>query len=245
MTRRIAIWSGPRNLSTAFLRAWENRADTAVLDEPFYGAYLAATGLDHPMRATVQARHPTDWDDCARLCATAIGAPLIVQKHMAHHMVAGAPLDWMDGLDHVFLIRDPRAVAASFRRGWPGMGVEDLGFHALARLFARVRDRTGTPPPVIDTDQLARTPGPLLARLCDRLGVAMDPAMLHWPAGARASDGVWAPHWYASVRASTGFRAPADADADDPPDPDLAAIAQACAAPHALLSAHRLDPVAP
>ena len=55
------MWSGPRNISTAMMRAFENRGDCAVSDEPFYAAYLAATGLVHPMREAVIASQPTDW----------------------------------------------------------------------------------------------------------------------------------------------------------------------------------------
>lgn len=233
---RIALWSGPRNLSTALLRAWENRADTLVIDEPFYGAYLASTGLDHPMRAETLARHPTDWDDCARLCASCAGAPIIAQKHMTQHMIEGAPLDWMAGLRHAFLIRPPAAVAASFRRGWAGMCAADLGFAAQARLFDHVVALTGRVPPVIEAEDLAARPEPVLRALCAGLEVPFDPAMLAWPRGARASDGVWAPHWYRSVRQSTGFAPLAPAV----PEPELAAIIADCTPAYQHLRAHLL-----
>ena len=65
MTIRIAMWSGPRNISTAMMRAWENRADSAVSDEPFYAAYLAITGIQHPMNEAVLASQPQDWAQVA------------------------------------------------------------------------------------------------------------------------------------------------------------------------------------
>jgi hypothetical protein len=63
---RIAMWSGPRNLSTALMRSFGNRPDCAVTDEPFYAAYLKLTGLDHPMRQEILAHHESDWRACVR-----------------------------------------------------------------------------------------------------------------------------------------------------------------------------------
>jgi hypothetical protein len=140
-TIRIAMWSGPRNISTAMMRAWENRADTQVTDEPFYAAYLATTGLDHPMREAVIAAQPVDWEECARLCAGETGTPIHFQKHMCQHMIAQAPLGWMAACRHAFLIRPPEAVAASFHKGWAGMGADDLGFRRQAELFDHVCTR--------------------------------------------------------------------------------------------------------
>ena len=204
-TVRIAMWSGPRNISTAMMRAWENRADCVVTDEPFYAAYLAETGLDHPMRAEVLAAQPTDWEVCARHCESGVTAPVHFQKHMCQHMVPAAPLGWMRACRHAFLIRPPEAVAASFHKGWAGMGADDLGFRRQAELFEHVCQIAGSPPPVIESRDVLEAPERALGALCNALGVGFDPAMLSWPAGRRASDGVWAPHWYERVEASTGF----------------------------------------
>jgi hypothetical protein len=205
-TVRIAMWSGPRNISTAMMRAWENRADTEVTDEPFYAAYLATTGLDHPMRDAVLAAQSSDWEECARLCAEGVGAPIHFQKHMCQHMVAQAPLGWMAACRHAFLIRPPEAVAASFHKGWPEMmGADDLGFRRQAELFDHVCQLTGAFPPVIEARDVLEAPEAVLRALCSALGVPFDPAMLAWPAGPRPSDGVWGAHWYARVRESTGF----------------------------------------
>ncbi len=199
------MWSGPRNISTAMMRAWENRADTEVTDEPFYAAYLATTGLDHPMRAAVIAAQPVDWERCARFCADGVEAPVHYQKHMCQHMIAEAPLGWMASCRHAFLIRPPEAVAASFHKGWAGMGADDLGFRRQAELFDHVRRITGHIPPVLEAGDVLAAPEAMLRRLCEALGVAFDPAMLAWPAGPRASDGVWGAHWYGRVNQSTGF----------------------------------------
>ena len=203
------MWSGPRNLSTALMRAFENRSDCAVSDEPFYAAYLAATGLDHPLRDEVLASQPVDW----RAVAAALtgpapgGAPLWYQKHMTHHMLPAFGREWIDQCRNAFLIRDPVRVLASYVRSREDVTLADIGVVQQSELFDRVADRLGQAPPVIDAAEVLADPARILSALCAALGVAFDPAMLTWPSGKRASDGVWAPAWYASVEASTGFAA--------------------------------------
>jgi len=236
-TIRIAMWSGPRNISTAMMRAWENRSDTEVTDEPFYACYLAATGLDHPMRAEVLAAQPTDWDEVARFCEGGVTAPVHFQKHMCQHMIPEAPLGWMAACRHAFLIRPPEAVAASFHKGWAQMRADDLGFRRQAELFDHVCQLTGEAPPVIEARDVLEAPEAALRSLCAALGVSFDPAMLSWPAGPRASDGVWAPHWYERVLASTGF---APYRAPGPVPAGLEGIVAECRPHYERMAAHRL-----
>lgn len=220
---RIAMWSGPRNLSTAMMRSFGARADVAeVRDEPFYAAYLAGSGKAHPMREAVLASQPRDWRIVAAACADG-GMPggAIYQKHMTHHMLPGFGLRWTDAVVNVFLIRAPERVAASYAARREEVEIEDIGFLQQAALFDRVADRMGAAPPVIDAEAVRADPARVLARLCAAIGLAWDPAMLAWPAGPRRSDGVWAAHWYASVEASTGFA---------PPEPDPAPLPAALAA---------------
>ncbi len=238
-TVRIAMWSGPRNISTAMMRAWDSRADTVVMDEPFYAAYLAATGLPHPMAAQVIAAHPTGWDAVAHDCATRAGAPIVYQKHMCQHMVEGAPLGWMAAVRHAFLIRPPEEVAASFRDKWEGMRAEDLGFARQAALYDHVRALTGSAPPVIEARDVLADPAGMLRALCAALGVAFDPAMLAWAPGRRPTDGVWAAHWYAAVERSTGFAAPRPAR---PLPPALRPVADACRPHYERLAEAKLSP---
>ncbi len=235
------MWSGPRNLSTAMMRSFGNRADTArVMDEPFYAAYLAATGLDHPMRDEILASQPHDWNAVARACAEATAPPgcIVYQKHMTHHMLPEVDLGWMDGIRHVFLIRDPARVVASYAAKREIATLEDIGFLQQLRLFERVADRSGAAPPVIDAEDVRADPGRVLRRLCAAVGIPFDAAMLSWPAGPRPEDGVWAAHWYASVNASTGFQLPEPPPADLPPA--LSAIADAARPAYERMRAHRL-----
>jgi hypothetical protein len=219
MTTRIAMWSGPRSLSTALMRSWENRADTVVVDEPLYAYYLAATGIDHPGRDAVIASQPTDWRAVVReLTDAPLSAQVCFQKHMTHHVLPEVDLDALTGLRHAYLVREPAALLASYAKVRETPTLDDLGLAQQVRLYRRF------PGPVVDAADLARDPEATLRRLCAALDVPWDPAMLSWPAGPRDSDGVWAPYWYDAVVASTGFAPYRQAEVELPPHlQDLAA----------------------
>lgn len=204
---RIAMWSGPRNISTAMMRAWENRGDTAVWDEPLYAYYLARTGLEHPGRDEVIRHGETDWRRVvARITGDVPGGkPIFFQKHMTHHLLDEVDRGWLDEVQSCFLIRDPREVIASYVRTRGEATLADVGVERQADIFADVSARHARTPPVLDARDVLEHPEASLRALCAALGVEFTPRMLSWPAGPRASDGVWARHWYAAVEASTGF----------------------------------------
>jgi hypothetical protein len=196
------MWSGPRTVSTALMRAWENRPDTVVKDEPLYSFYLTATGLDHPGRDEVIASQPMDWRVVLRELTTGPlppGVTIYYQKHMTHHLLPWVDRSALAGLRHAFLIRDPRSLLASYARVRSAPTLADLGLRQQAEIFEEFGG------PVLDSADLLAAPEPALRALCAALGVPFSAAMLSWPPGPRASDGVWAPYWYDSVRRSTGF----------------------------------------
>lgn len=200
---RIAMWSGPRNLSTAIMYAFGNRADCTAVDEPFYAAYLAATGLDHPMRTAVLASQSPDADRVAADLAE--GRPgHRYFKLMTHHMLPDFPRDWMNGAAHVFLIRHPARVVASYTAKREAVSLADIGFVEQVELFGHVC-AIGQLPVVVDSDDIRRDPDGMLRKLCDAIGLPFDPAMLSWPAGPKPFDGAWAPHWYGAVHRTTGI----------------------------------------
>jgi hypothetical protein len=206
-TLTVAAWSGPRNISTAMMRAWENRCDCVVADEPLYAHYLHATQIDHPARDAIIAAGDTDW---RRVVASLTGpvpdrAALWYQKHMCHHLLPGMTTDWVHGMNNLFLIRDPALVVASYVKSRAQVTPDDIGLRQQLQLFDAVADRLGHAPPVIDAERFLRSPEAQLRRLCRRLGIPFDQHMLSWPPGPRASDGIWAPHWYHTVWQSTGF----------------------------------------
>jgi hypothetical protein len=207
---RIAMWSGPRNLSTAMMYSFGARADFAVVDEPFYAAYLTRTGLDHPMRDQILRSQPVDPDVVGAMLTGPIpeGKPHFYQKHMTQHMIAPMPRDWFTQVRHVFLIRHPARVVASFGAKYDNPTLADIGFTQQTEIYQQLLEQ-GLDPLVIDSADIRRDPSTMLNRLCAALGLPFDPAMLSWPKGGHRSDGVWASHWYGAVHASTGF-APAE-----------------------------------
>jgi hypothetical protein len=220
------MWSGPRTVSTALMRAWENRPDTVVVDEPLYAFYLAATGLDHPGRDEVIASQPTSWRVVLRSLTSGRlppGVTICYQKHMTHHLLPAVDRAALAGLRHAFLIRDPRSLLASYARVRSEPTLSDLGLVQQASIFEKFGG------PVLDSADLLAAPEPALRALCAALGVPFSAAMLSWPPGPRASDGVWAPYWYDSVRRSTGF-VPSVAGSAPPPDlnPALEPLLEEC-----------------
>jgi len=205
MTRRIAMWSGPRNLSTALMYAFAARGDCAVVDEPFYAAWLVASGADHPMRAQILTSQPHDPQAVVAGMMAPVTARMQYQKHMVHHLLEGFPRAWMAGCDHMFLIRDPARVVASYMAKRENPVFEDLGFAQQALLFDQLAQERGAPPLVIDSTDLRADPAGVLAALCGALGIEWTPAMLAWAAGPKPFDGVWAAHWYGAAHASAGF----------------------------------------
>ncbi|MGC3937994.1 HAD family hydrolase [Roseobacter sp. EG26] len=196
---RIAMWSGPRNLSTAMMYSFGARKDFSVMDEPFYAAYLAKSGADHPMRDDVLNSQPTDPTDVAAQCAARVATPHLYMKHMPHHMLEGFPLEWAQDCVNVHLIRHPARVIASYAAKREAPTLEDIGFvqqHALYEKLGGI---------VIDSTDIRARPEHMLRALCDAIDLPFDPAMLSWPAGPRAEDGIWAAHWYGAVHQSTGF----------------------------------------
>jgi hypothetical protein len=234
------MWSGPRTVSTAMMRAWENRPDTIVVDEPLYSFYLSRTGLDHPGRDAVIASQSPDWG--AVLAALACdplpdGVTIAYAKHMTHHVLPQVDLAAFAPFRHAFLIRDPRSLLASYARIRAAPALDDLGLRQQVALFEAYRG------PVIDSADLLAAPEAGLRALCAALEVPFSASMLSWPAGPRDSDGVWAPHWYESVWRSTGFtRVPLaqGPQARAPLPAALEPLARACMPYYQRLSEHKL-----
>jgi hypothetical protein len=206
--KRIAMWTGPRNISTTMMRSFENRPDCAVIDEPLYAAYLTQASLTHPMQAEILAAQKHDWREVVTDLTSQAPAPIWFQKHMCHHITADMSLDWLANLSHFFLIRDPALMIASYSEKMESLSAEALGLQQEAALFDHISKLQGHPPPVVDANQVLENPKAVLTALCNRLEIPFMEEMLSWPAGPRDSDGVWAPHWYNAVTTSTGFRPP-------------------------------------
>jgi hypothetical protein len=227
------------------MRAFENRPDTVVVDEPLYGYYLAETGIEHPGRDEILASMPSRWPVVVTELTSGplpAGKTVYYQKHMTHHLLPGIDRSRLAGLRHAFLIRDPRRLLASYAKVRDTPTLADLGLAQQAEIYRLFGG------PVIDAADLAARPRQTLHGLCAALGIGFDAAMLAWPAGPRPTDGVWAKHWYGRVWASTGFDAGRDQErvsGSAPPaalPPRLEALAARCQAYYDQLAPHRLAP---
>jgi sulfotransferase family protein len=239
---RVAMWSGPRNISTAMMRAWGNRADTSVVDEPLYAYYLERTGKDHPMAAEVIVQGETDWRKIAAYLTKEPvpgGKRIFFQKQMTHHLLPEVDRAWIVDLTNCFLIRDPREVILSYIKKNPDPSLEDLGFVQQCEIFDFVRERTNSIPPVVNADDVLKNPERMLKLLCEAIGVEFDKAMLSWPPGLRETDGIWAKHWYDAVARSTSFE-PYKPREGNVPD-SLRDVYEKCRECYEQLYKHRLD----
>ena len=204
----LAVWSGPRNISTALMRSWGNRDDTFVCDEPFYAHYLAKTGLPHPLAAEVIASQENDWRKVVAWLTGPVpnGKSIFYQKHMSHHLLPEMGRDWLPKVTHCFLIRHPREVLPSLDEKYERPRLPDTGYAQQVEIFDDVQQRTGEISPVIDSRDILQNPEGILGKLCETLGVRFQKSMLHWAPGLRETDGVWAKHWYNAVEKTTGFQ---------------------------------------
>lgn len=237
---RLAMWSGPRNISTAMMRSWGNRSDSVVCDEPFYAHYLSVTHKDHPGRDEVVAAGPTDWREVVAFLTgdAPDGKTLFYQKQMTHHLLPNISRDWLGSVTNCFLIRHPRDVITSYIKIVPNPSLEDTGFAQQREIFDWVRTHRGIIPPVIDTVDVLNKPRETLGLLCDALGLDFQESMLAWEPGLRPTDGVWAPHWYKEVETTTAFR-PYKPKPDQVP-PELSELYEQCLECYETLSAHKL-----
>ena len=204
--RAICLWSGPRNVSTALMYSFAQRADCRVIDEPLYGHYLRVTGAAHPGRDEVMRTMDCDGDAVMRSLlrsGDATDRPLLFMKHMAHHLV-DIDLGFLQQTTNIFLIRDPREMLPSLAVQLPEATLSDTGLAMQADLCRRLAAE-GKYPAVIDSRELLLDPPFVLRQLCVYLGIAFDECMLRWSAGGRPEDGVWAKYWYQAVHRSTGF----------------------------------------
>lgn len=237
---RLAMWSGPRNISTAMMRSFGNRNDSVVCDEPFYAHYLHDTQKDHPGKDEVIAAGETDWRKVVAWLTGPIpdGKRLFYQKQMTHHLLPHIERDWLANVTNCFLIRHPRDVLTSYIKIVPNPSDEDTGFPQQLEIFEWLRRNQGITPLVIDSVEVLNEPRRTLGLLCDALGMDFQESMLSWSPGLRPTDGVWAKHWYKEVETTTGFR-PYKPKPDQVPD-SLSDLYDRCLASYETLYEHRL-----
>lgn len=200
---RINLISNPRNVSTALMYSFAQRADMSVIDEPFYGYYLSNHEVSHPGQEEILTTMPTSLEGVFNSLDNAHRKEHLFIKGMAHHLDMVAT-DHLRGMTHIIFIREPKQMIASFAKVMPDPTMKDIGLADQLRLLKSLEE-FGEPTVVLDSGQLLADPAQMLSRLCERIGLRMDAAMLRWKSGGIAEDGVWAPHWYGNVHQTTGF----------------------------------------
>ena len=205
---RIAMWSGPRNISTAMMRSFENRDDAVVIDEPFYAYYLSKTDLNHPGKEKVLKSQSTNWDHVVNLINGNIPNKKMIwyQKHMVHHIIEDKDIQWVKSFNNLFLIRHPQEVIISYLKQKKIEGINDLGFLHQMNLFNKIKNITGEYPIVFEAKDILSDPEKYLRKMCEYLNINFSNKMLNWPKGPRDTDGVWSTYWYKNVIESTSFK---------------------------------------
>ena len=180
---RIAMWSGPRNISTAMMRSFENREDTFVIDEPFYAFYLSHSGFNHPGKAEVLKSQSTNWDEVVKLITGDIPDNKFIwfQKHMVHHIANEKDIGWVKCFHNCFLIRHPKEVIISYAKQAPINEITDLGFVQQVNLFKKIKTFTGKAPFVFDAKDILINPEKYLKKMCEYFNINFSSKMLKWP----------------------------------------------------------------
>ncbi|MBK8847622.1 MAG: HAD family hydrolase [Bacteroidetes bacterium] len=204
MSEKINMWSGPRNISTALMYSFAQRTDTLVVDEPLYAFYLHTTGLQHPGCEEVLKSQSTDGNQVVdQILHPASDKPYVIFKQMSHHLLH-LDLSFLLSCKNFLLLRHPARVINSYIKNIANVSEDDLGFNSLVKIFDYLKENK-QPLITIDSDTLIKNPEQALTILCNKLQIPFDKNMLHWKAGTRPEDGVWAKHWYENVHQSTGL----------------------------------------
>ena len=204
--KRVCLWSGPRNISTALMYSFAERSDTRVLDEPLYGPYLMRTGADHPGREELLDVLDLEVLSCLDSFVHApFDRPVLFVKNMAHHLEGIEDHGFLRSLKNIFLIRDPAEMLPTLIKQIPHPTLLDTAYERQHQLFLELTEE-GHNPLVIDSKELLLAPQKVLSAVCDHLELPFEEAMLSWTAGGRSEDGPWAPHWYHNLHTSNGFQ---------------------------------------
>ncbi|MDP7194858.1 MAG: HAD family hydrolase, partial [SAR202 cluster bacterium] len=208
MSNSIAMWSGPRNISTALMRSFENRSNCFVSDEPFYSYFLHKTGLQHPLRDEIIKSGLINYNEIIKYITGPIPSSKKIwyQKHMAHHILPESDMNWIKNMKNCLLIRHPSDVILSYSKKNEIHSILQLGYVQQSNIYGMLSQEIEAPPIIIDAQDLLQEPRKMLIKICENLEAKFDEKMLSWPSGSRKTDGIWGKHWYKKVEASTGFK---------------------------------------
>jgi len=203
-TTRICLWSSPRNISTAIMYSFAQRRDTLVFDEPLYAHYLRVSGVEHPGQNEILQSQENDGEKVVHeLILGTLDRPVAFFKQMTHHLIQ-LNEDFLSEMKNIIFIRDPKQIISSYAQVRPGVNMQDIGIAKQSQLFDQLK-KNNHHCVVLDSNEILKAPEIVLKKLCAALEIPFYNSMLHWPAGPKKEDGVWAKHWYDNVHKSTGF----------------------------------------
>jgi len=203
-TTRICLWSSPRNISTAMMYSFAQRPDSIVFDEPLYAHYLRVTGIDHPGKEEIMLSQETNGDKVVQqLMLGSFNKPVAFFKQMTHHLVQ-LDEDFLSQMKNILFIRDPKQIISSYAEVRPEVTMQDIGIAKQWQLYNQFK-KNNCHCVVLDSNEILKAPEKVLRQLCASLDIPFYKEMLHWPAGPKPEDGVWAKYWYSNVHRSTGF----------------------------------------
>lgn len=204
-TKRIVLWSGPRNISTALMYSFAQRSDTKVFDEPLYGYYLNESNADeyHPGAKEVLNEMETNGQKVIDMMMGPHAADVVFFKHMTHHQLE-LDRSFMKDCINVILTRDPREMLTSIAKVIAHPKMSDIGYLAHLDILNEIKT-LGQEPIVLDSKGILKDPQGVLKALCEKVGIPFHQKMLSWEPGPRPEDGSWAKYWYDNVHRSSGF----------------------------------------
>ena len=204
-TKRIFLWSGPRNISTTLMYSFAQRKDTKVFDEPLYAHYLTSTNAKeyHPDAEFIIRSMECNGQVVVDKMLDNNSAELVFFKNMTHHLLDIDKSFMKKGLN-VILTRSPEDMLPSFHKVIPNPTLNDVGYKSHVKLL-HYFEENNISYLVMDSKMILDNPEHELKRLCKHANIPFLNAMLSWPKGPRVEDGVWAKDWYHNVHQSNGF----------------------------------------
>ncbi len=204
--KRISLWSGPRNISTALMYSFANRPDTKVFDEPLYGFYLNNSSAKnyHPGAEDILKTMEKDGHKVVEMMASCSAKPVLFFKNMTHHLL-DLDLIFMKDMINIILTRDPLEMLPSFNKVIKNPNMDDVGYKAHVDLLDEF-ERNDINYIVLDAKYLLMNPESVLKQLCQKIDIPFSENMLNWEVGPILEDGIWAKYWYDGVHNSTTFK---------------------------------------
>ncbi len=241
----LALWAVPRSTSTAFEWMMRQRGDFHCLHEPFGEVWYQGEDPDWPRLQEDSVRTPgltyeSTWAD---MLALAKDGPVFT-KDFPHYITSLWTPEWLANFRHSFLIRNPAKTVTSMFKHWPDFDIRETAFAEQRELFDKLTEIHGTPPPVIDSDDLLADPHTMVERWCNAVDIPFVAEALSWEPGARDEVSWWdGGSFHENLRGSDGLKPQPKTSIDIADAPDrVKAVVDELMPHYEHLHAHRIKP---